>query len=411
MFGSTLRIAWRNLGRAPRRTAIALTAIAVAQAAVLAMNGLLNGRSDWMLDALTGPMMGHAQIHAPLWREEQAPDLVIDRLGERLEVLRRTPGVEQAYARVYAPALAARDVEGQAVMVIGIDVELESRDGGLLEGLPEEILPHERHVLIGSALARDAGIAVGDELAMLGQRADGSIANDLVVVSGILRTPVDIINRLGVIMPIEASQDVFGMPDMAHEITLRGVGGADAASALVASVSALPELAALEILPWRELAPELSGVIEQSAVVGMIALLIVFVAAAAGVANTMLMATFERRRELGVLLSLGTMPGRLVRMILLEAVMLGFLGVLIGSVLGAILVFYQGQTGISLAMGAEKATDIAVFGLNFSGSLYPYLRFTDYVPGFIGVTLVSIAASLWPALFTARLEPMEAMKS
>ncbi|MDQ3033987.1 MAG: ABC transporter permease [Myxococcota bacterium] len=409
--GSTLRIAWRNLGRSRRRTALALAAIAIAQTAVLLMNGLLNGRGEWMIEAMTGPMMGHAQVHAPAWREEQAPDLVIDRLEERLAAIRGTEGVAQAFARLYAPALAAREVDGHAVIVIGIDPERESGAGGLLEGLPADIRPHDRSVLVGAVLAREAGIEVGDELAVLGQGADGSLANDLVTVAGILRTPVDLINRSGIVMPLAAAQDTFAMPDMAHEITIRGTGSGDDAPALVARLGALEDLDGLEVLPWRELAPELSGMIAMTGIVGLIALLIVFVAAAAGVANTMLMATFERRRELGMLLSLGTTPMRLVRMILAEAVMLGLLGVLAGSVAGGAIVLWQGHVGIPLLMGSASASEMAVFGLNFSGSFYPYLRAADYVPGFVGVTIVSVLAALWPAIFTARLEPMEAMRS
>ncbi|UJR85662.1 ABC transporter permease [Sandaracinus amylolyticus] len=411
MIDSTTRIAWRNLGRSRRRTALTLAAIAIAQCAVLLSFGLLNARNDWTIDALTGPLMGHVQVHAPGWREEQAPDLVIDRAEERLAALRATEGVAQAYARVYAPALAARDVDGHAVIVVGVDVDAESAEGGLLAGLPDDRRPRGRTVLVGSLLARDAGIEVGDELALVGSGADGSLANDLVTVAGVLHTPFDLVNRTGIVMPLATAQETFAMPDMAHELTIRGTGSGDGADLLASSIAALPTMDELEVLPWRQLAPEMTAVLDQADVFGTFVLLIVFVAAAAGVANTMLMATFERRRELGMLLSLGTTPLRLVRMILTEAVALGVLGVAIGSVLGGLLVAWQGAVGIPLAPGAEESVDMAVFGVNFSGFLFPYLDPSDYVPGFVGVTIVSIVAALWPALFTARLEPMEAMRS
>lgn len=411
MPSTTTRIAWRNLGRSRRRTAITLAAVAIAQLAVLAINGFLNGRNEWMIDAVTGPVIGHAQVHAAGWREEQAPDLTLDRLDERLAAVRATEGVAQAYARIYAPALAARDVDGHAVVVVGVDVELEAAPGGLLDGLPERARPHERTVLIGARFAREAGIAVGDELAVLGQRADGSLASELLTVGGLIQTPVDLINRSGIVMPLASAQDTFGMPDMAHEITIRGTGSGDDAPALAARVAALPELDGLEVLPWRELAPEISMALESTVAVGIVVLLVVFVAAAAGVANTMLMATFERRRELGMMLSLGTTPAQLVRMILTEAVALGLLGVLIGSVLGGALVLYQGHVGVALLAGADQGSEIAAFGVSFNGAVHPFLRVGDYLGGFAGVSIVSVVAALWPALVTARLEPMEAMRS
>jgi len=412
MLGSTARLAWRNLGRNRRRTALALAAIAVAQTAVLAMDGLMNGWGDSMLDTLTGPLMGHAQIHAPEWREERAPDLVIDGVGEMLDEVRALPTVQDAYARIYAPALVAREVDGHAVIVAGIDIAAERSSGGLLEGLPEAGIPTERGALVGSSLAREVGIEVGDELAVLGQGADGSMANDLVTVTGILETPIDMINRTGIVVHLALAQEIFAMPDQAHEINVRGIGGADDAAALVAALGGVDGADQLEVLPWDELAPELSQMLDITEIYGLVVLFIVFIAAAAGVANTMLMATFERRRELGMLLSLGTTPARLVRIVLTEAVVLGLLGVLIGTFLGGLLVFYQNQTGIDFTQWGdqEASVDMAIYGVNFSGAIYPYLSVSDCVPGFVGVVVVSVLAALWPAAVAARLEPVEAMR-
>ena len=108
--GSILRIAWRNLGRNVRRTLLGLGAIGVAQVAVLLVVGLMNGWQDSILTSLTGPFVGHAQIHAVGWREEQSPDLAVDRLEERLAVVRAAPGVASALPRIYAPALVAREI-------------------------------------------------------------------------------------------------------------------------------------------------------------------------------------------------------------------------------------------------------------------------------------------------------------
>ena len=110
----TTRIAWRNLGRNKRRTALMLGAIAVAQMSVLMMDGLMNGWMDKTVDALTGPLTGHVQVHAPSWRDERAPDLTIDDLEANLRSVRALDGVSAAYARIYAPALVAREIDGQA---------------------------------------------------------------------------------------------------------------------------------------------------------------------------------------------------------------------------------------------------------------------------------------------------------
>lgn len=408
--GSTLRLAWRNLGRNRKRTALAVGAIAVAQLAVLWTDGLMNGWIDATVHALTGPMLGHVQVHAPEWRETRAIDLTVDDVDARLAALRAIPGVTHASARIYAPALAARDTDGHAAMVVGLDVDSESEDG-LLEGVPADARPSEHRVLVGSTLARQLALSVGDELVVVGQAADGSMANDLFTVGGVFETPVDEVDRLGVVMTLAAAQETFAMPDEANELTVRGAD-ASGATELAAQVAALPALDGLEVRSWRALSPELTDFVDMAGAYGLIVLVLVMIAAAAGVANTMLMATFERRGELGMLLALGATPGRLVRMVLTEAVVTGLVGVAIGTLLGALVVELQARLGIDVAaMGGGSSSDLAMYGVSLTSGLRPWLRGEDVAAGFVGVTLVSILAALWPAMHTARLEPVEAMRS
>lgn len=412
MLGSTtLRMAWRNLGRNVRRTGLTLGAIAIAQMSVLLLDGMMNGFLESTFDSLTGPLVGHVQVHAADWREERAPDLVIDDVDARLADIRGLDGVQSAFARAYAPALAAREVDGHAVLVVGVDLAAESGQGGLLHGIDPAALEDESGALVGAGLAREAGIEVGDELALLGQSADGSMANDLVRVAGILDTEMDAIDRTGIVMSLARVQEIFALPDMAHEITVRG-SDPEAAPALAARIASLDGFAELETLPWRQLAPEMARMFDTIGVFSLIVLLIVFLAAAAGVANTMLMATFERRRELGMLLSLGTSPMRLVALVLTEAVLMGLLGVTVGTAAASALILYWNRTGVDMLLGGgADAQNIAVFGVGVDPNVYPFLTAGDLVPGLAGIVVVSILAALAPAIGTARLEPMEAMRS
>lgn len=411
MVTSTIRMAWRNLGRNVRRTALTLGAIAVAQASVLLLDGMMNGFLESSFDSLTGPLVGHVQVHAPDWREERAPDLAIDHLEDRLAAIRAVPGVEAAFARAYVPALAARGVDGHAVLVLGVDFEAESRPGGLLASADLAAIADEAGALVGEDLAREAGIEIGDELALLGQAADGSMANDLVRVTGILSTAMDAVNRGGIVLSLSRVQEIFVLPDMAHEITVRGADP-EAAPALARAIASLDGFDELETLPWRELVPEIARSLDSMGAFTLVVLAIVFLAASAGVANTMLMATFERRRELGMLLSLGTSPARLVALVLTEAVLLGLAGVAAGSAVAAGLVLYFSRTGIDMMLGGgAESGKIAIFGVGVDPNVYPFLTVGDFVPGIVGIVFVSLLAALAPAIGTARLEPMEAMRS
>ena len=409
---STLRIAWRNLGRSRRRTVLALTAIATAQLAVVVYQGILTAYSDWMVRAITGPLVGDVQVHAPGWREDQALDVYLTQVAAKLEAIRQDEAVAQASARVYAPVLAAVGEEGQAAVVLGVDLAAEAAQDGMLSAVSPQRLPGPGQVLVGAALARTMKISEGDQLAVVGQAVDGSVAAELFTVTGVPQTPVELVNRLGLVVPIEDARALFVLPDAAHELVVHARKAA-AAGPLAARLASLEALAGTEVLPWEKVVPELADLIDVVDAYEMFVLMLVFVAAAAGVANTMMMSTYERTRELGMLLALGARPGRLVRMVLSEAVALGLLGLLVGTGLGLAAVLVSGRTGLDLsALGPRGGSaEISFGGLRVSMVMFPRVDAGNLLRGAVGVLATALLASLWPAARVARLEPTEAMRA
>lgn len=407
---STLKIGWRNLGRNKKRTGLALLAIGVGQFALLASNGLMRGYADNIRLAITGPMIGHAQVHAPQWREERALDVYIDNLGDILATIRADQSVDSAAARIYAPALMAPKEDAFIAIIVGIDVDVESKPYGLLSGLTEPL--KEGHVFLGHRLAKKAGAEPGMEIAVVGQAADGSLANDLFIVQDVIRSPADLVNQTGVVMSLADAETLLVMPDQAHEIVIRATG-AGQAEGIVQRLGQDPAMAGLEISPWTEIVPELVVILKTSDYVGYFVVAIVFIAAVAGIANTLMMATFERMHEFGMLLALGSRPRRLMRMIVIEAVLTGILGVIIGTALGYLFVFATADSGIDMASwgGSGEVKDMAYKGLNLPLHVFPRLAVSDTVLGLIAVLFTSLVASIWPAWTAARLEPMEAMRA
>jgi ABC-type lipoprotein release transport system permease subunit len=404
----TLRLAWRNLWRNGRRTALALAAIGLSVALVLVYDGILRAYGDWMLETITGPMLGHVQAHAPGWRQDRALDRTLRGVSGAVAALRREADVGGASARLYAPALAALGEEGFAVVVLGLDAEAESRPMRLLAGARQPI--GGRRVLMGRPLADLMGAREGDRVALVGQGADGSLANDLFTLAGVVETPVDFVNRQAVLMDLGAAQELFAMPDEAHEIVVHA-RHPDHARPLADRLRGMPALGGAEVLDWQTLAPEMRGLVQLVSVAWVFVLLLVFVAAAAGVANTMLMATFERTRELGMLLALGTGPGRVVRMILAEAVALGLVGALVGSVLGGGLVAVTHAPGIDYAtLTGGGPSEVSFAGLRWSLRLHPTLAVVDFVRVVVAVVFTSVAAAAWPAVRASRLQPAQALR-
>lgn len=405
---TTWRIAWRNLWRNPRRTALALAAIGLSVTLVLLYNSMLRGYGDWMVRTMTGPLLGHAQVHAPDWRTTRAMDRTLSSATRRLEAIRRDPGVTGAELRVYAPALAALGETGVVVIVVGVNMSAESQPDRLLAGAPHAV--PARHVLIGAQLAKQLGTKPGDVLAIVGQGADGSVANDLVTVTAEVNTAIELINRQAIIMDLAEAQSLFAMPDEAHEIVVYA-RDPNTVGALTRTLAALPELRDAEVLDWRALAPELVDLLKIVEIAWVFVLLLVFVAAAAGVANTMLMATFERMHEFGMLLALGTSPLRIVAMIGMESLVLGLTGTVIGAAVGVTIVALTHTNGVDYAaLTGGGPNSITFGGLNWSLRIFPTLEVIDVARVVAAVMITSLAASVWPAMKAARLQPAAALR-
>ncbi len=405
---STARMAWRNLWRNRRRTVLALVAIGLSVTLVIAYTSLMRAYADWIVETITGPMLGHVQMHAPKWRKDRLMDRTLGDAGALLDQVRRDPDVADATGRIYAPALAALGEEGFAVMVVGVDTVAESGPTRLINEVIEPLTAGQ--ALVGRQLAELMGVRTGDEIAVVGQGIDGSLANDLFTVKAIVTTPVDLVNRQGIIIGVAEAQTLFAMQDEVHEIVVHA-RRADAAAPLAQRLSAGPAFTGAEVLDWQTLAPEMVNLVRIADLAGMFVLILVFIAAAAGVANTMVMATFERTREFGMLLALGTHPVRLVQLVVAESLALGFIGALVGSAIGVAIVAVTHQTGIDYAMlTGGGPSELSFAGMRFSLRFYPSLNAIDVVRAIGAVAVTSLVASIWPAVRASRLQPVRALR-
>lgn len=414
---TTAHIAWRNLGRNKRRTLLALGAIALGQLTLVFVNCMMAGMYEEMLQTVTGPLVGHVQVHHPDWRQERAMDLYIDDVSKVKSRISTLPEVKTVLPRIYAPVLAAsgektdEPAEAESAVIIGINVDLEVNENGLLHMLEADNRPGGQSVVLGKILANRLDANVGQQLAVIGQDIDGFPATNLYTIKAVIKSGVDVVQNRGIIMDINEAAQLLAMPDQAHEIVVHGTDYHQAEK-LARKVANLNNLSDAEVLPWRKVVPSVSRMIDLKSWMDLIFVAVVFVAAAAGIANTAMMSTFERTHEFGMLLALGTSPLRIVRMILIESVVLGLIGVTIGSLVGVAVVLITSQTGINYAaLAGADVEDIAFAGINVSYVIYPLIQFRHVIFGVLAVTATSVLASTWPALLAARLEPVEAMRA
>jgi ABC-type lipoprotein release transport system permease subunit len=177
-------------------------------------------------------------------------------------------------------------------------------------------------------------------------------------------------------------------------------------TAIQAGLSSLKLKKPLTVLDWDELMPGLRQSIEMDLVSGLIFYLLLVLVVAFSILNTFLMAIFERTREFGVLMAIGTTPGRLTKVLLIESMTLTFIGIIAGILIGSLITLYFQAHGIDISGASEL---LSQFGI--TGRMYPKLSWLSATSGPLAVLIITFFAALYPAIKVRRLRPVEAMRT
>jgi putative ABC transport system permease protein len=404
------KMAWRNIWRNTRRSILTISAITFATTLLIFMLSWQFGSYDTMINSAVKLHTGHLQVQARGYNDKRSIRLVVPDPEAVGAILNQHPGVAAYTFRATAFSLASSKERTYGVMVIGIDPEREAKVSTL-----KKLVRQGRYLLaednlqavIGKLLAENLRVGIGDEVVVLGQARDGSIAASVFRVKGIYRSGQDEFDRSGIYLPLKTFQDVYGMRGAVHEVVVLAKTLQDVET-IKQDVSTRLEKTRkkdqLVILDWMELMPGLVQSIKVDLGSGLIFYFILVVVVAFSILNTFLMAVFERTREFGVLLAVGTTPGRLTRLLLLESVTMTLVGIIIGIVLGCIVTWYFQVHGIVISGTAELMSQ---FGL--PERMYPRLSVLATVIGAGGVLVITLLTALYPALKVRRLRPVEAM--
>jgi ABC-type lipoprotein release transport system permease subunit len=260
-------------------------------------------------------------------------------------------------------------------------------------------LQGDGEVVLGAGLTRRAGARLGDSVD-LGR-------GEALTVVGIIRTGMDGIDGRTVVLTRARAALLLGMEGQLHEVAVRARDAAEL-DALVRALRA--RVPSEEVLAWDDLAPEIRIIIIVFSASPVFMSFILFLAVAFGILNTMLMANFERTKELGLMLALGTRPRRIVALVLSESALLALLGTAAGTVLGLALVGYWSLRGFDLGalMGGEG---VSLMGVAFKPVLWPRVGVADLLKTSVPVACLALLAGLWPAVKASRTQPADALRS
>lgn len=398
------RMAWRNVWRNPRRSGVTMAAMAFALWVMVLYSGIVDGMLKGMRDDVLDLEVGELQIHAKGYRDDPS---IYSQIADSQAVVEELERVGfRASARLTAGGLGASEETSSGVMLTGLDPQRDREVSELHERVRYGTWVDASDpdgVVVGRRLAKSLGLKVGSELLLLSQGADGSVANGLFEVRGILGIVSDGLDRTGVFMPQAAFRELMVVPTGAHQITVRTPVGMDLEEAREIIEPLVP---GDEVETWREIMPMIAAMLDNTGALIVIVFFIIYIAVAILVLNAMLMAVFERIREFGVMKAIGVGPGAVLSMIVVETLIQTVIAVSVGLIAAIPFAVYLATTGIDV--GVLGGTNM--MGISMRQRWMGVFSATTVLgPVLALVAMVSLAV-LYPALKAAWIRPLDAMR-
>jgi ABC-type lipoprotein release transport system permease subunit len=400
----TLRLAWRNLWRNHRRTLIMLAAVIVGAWAMVFSTALMRGMVDDMIQDGIRSLPGDVQVHHPDFRDDPSVVNSIAPPTDRLLGVLEQPEVVAWAARVRVPAVVSSERNTRGVTLVGIDPDRERElsfvaddmaDGRFLESAEDQGL------VVGRKLLERLETDLGKRVVVMSQDEKNEIVDRGFRIVGVFESSMQAREDGFVFAGKATVQRLLRMGDRVSEIAVLGTDYRH-----VEGLRRRVEEAAgpgVVVQPWTELEPYLASMMGMMDGFVLIWIVVVFLALAFGLVNTLVMAVFERVREIGLMLALGMTPAHIRAQIIAESTLLLALGLAVGDVL-AWATIEPLKGGIDLSIVGEG---MELWGA--SAVLYPALRWEDIVLANVVVILLGFIASLSPAWRASRFEPVEAI--
>jgi len=401
-------LAWRNLWRHPRRTVLNVISMAFASLVMVFLLSFQLGTYATMKENILRILDGFAQVQPPDYKDNPDIRKVIAQPAAMLKRLQTIEGVGAAAPRARSYAILSNGEKSVAAAVVGVDPVQEIHVSRLNHTIRQGRYLHSDDaavIVLGSSLARNLHVGVGDTVSMLGQARDGSVAADVFKVIGIFHTGTPEIDRQFAEIPLSRFQASFAMDSAVNLIVLSGPTLAGVTHALPRVRKALADTQ-LHVYDWQALQPGLDAAISLDLNTSMLWYVSLVVVVVFIILNTLLMSVLERTREFGVLLAVGMRPSLLGRMIWLELGLLALLGLAVGMLIGSGATLVYAHIGINMP-GSE--TFFAQWGL--PGKLYPRLSLLSLTAGPGVMVACVLLAGIFPYRRVRKLEPVAAMRS
>ncbi len=401
------RVALRSIWRNPRRSLLTISATAFGLASFIYLYAFTDGFFEQMVENSIKYSTAHVQL-APRGLQKEFSARYT--MAENDRVLKKTAHISEVKAaapRIQVEAMISSANRTEPVILNGIKPDAEQKVTKIQDVIIRgRYLQNAKYpeIMLGVKLVAKLGVQPGEKVIITSQTADGTLATSAYRLSGIYRTGNELFDGSLAFITLQQAQQLLDMQGKISTLAVRlnnRINSKAVADRLNQMITDSITLAR----PWEEVLPVLVQMIDVSKLSFFIVLVIVFIVVAVGVMNTLLMSVLERTREFGMMLAVGTEPLSIVRMVIYESIILGLVGVLLGTIIGVSLTYYYHNSGMNLS-GFSGAMN-AIPGM--TDVVYPVLIFDHLWPATLILFATGVVAALYPAGRAARLEPVEAL--
>lgn len=399
------KIAWKNIWRNKLRSAVLISSIALGIWAGLFLMSMTQGLNTQRIGNAINSGLGHIQIHHPEFVHDNNPRYLIEDTSAVNSAITRIPQITKWTWHLNYTGMVASATGGFGVNITGVNPEAESKVTSIAQSIKSGSYfgsQKVNQIVIGEKLAKKLKVKVRNKVIITFQDQNENIVSAAFRICGIYKTASSRFDEASVYVSKSDLENLTGSGPVVNEVLLMTAQTGDVASAASALAQALPKL---KVQRWDEISPELGYANELMTIGLSIFILIIILAMSFGIINTMLMAVLERRRELGMLMSIGMNKPRIFAMILSETLFISLIGGPAGILGAFVTIRYFGVNGIDLS-----AIGTGLDSLGIGSIIYTRLDNEMYLIITIIVLLTAVLASVYPSMRAIRMNPAEVVR-
>jgi len=402
---TNLKLAWRNIWRNKRRTLITVASIFFGVLFSAYMTSMQDGSYGQMVEIVVKFYSGYMQVHQEDYWENKSINNSFEYDQTLVDQIKKHSEVDLVIPRLESFGLASAGELTRGSAIFGIVPEAETQLTGIADKIVsgKYLQASDNGVVIGEGLAKYMKLSLNDTLVIITQGYHGVSAAGKFPVHGIIRHVSPELNKSIIYMELKTCQSFLGAENKLTSLVVN-VADNDIMKRLLKKMKAEIH-SPYSIMSWDEMQPELVQLIEGKKAGGVIMKAILYMVIAFGIFGTIMMMISERRREFGVMISIGMQKGKLSVVLFFETLFIGFLGILSGIAVSLPLILFQAQNPIPLT--GETAKLMEDFGFE------PYMFFStapeDFLQQALTVFMLTMIIGIYPVIASLRIKEIKAM--